>query len=79
MTAAGTARRHRAAQGHSLAVVLAGPRVEFKRADAPQLTPSMRIAMHDRQLDRLSVVDPGDRRYASGDRLEVVPLAALLP
>ena len=53
--------------------------VEFKRAEAPQVTPSMRIALHDLQLDRLYVVYPGDRRYALGDRLEVVPLAALLP
>lgn len=53
--------------------------VEFKRADAPQVTPSMRIALHDLQLDRLYVIYPGDRRYALGDRLEVVPLAALLP
>ncbi len=39
----------------------------------------MRIAMHDLQLDRLDVVYPGERRYSLGDRLEVVPLAALLP
>ncbi len=53
--------------------------VEFKRADAPGITPSMRIAMHDLQLDRLYVVYPGDRRYTLSERMEVVPLAALLP
>lgn len=53
--------------------------VEFKRADAPQVTPSMRIAMRDLQLDHLYVVYPGQRRYVLGDRMDVVPLAALLP
>lgn len=53
--------------------------VEFKRADAPGITPSMRIALHDLQLDRLYVVYPGERRYALAERMEVVPLAALLP
>lgn len=48
--------------------------VEFKRVDAPTLTPSMRIAMHDLKLDALYVVYPGDRRYALADRVEAVPL-----
>ena len=45
--------------------------VEFKRADAPSLTPSMRIAMRDLGLDALYVVYPGTRRRrssASGKR-----------
>jgi len=53
--------------------------VEFKRADAPALTPSMRIALADLALDRLYVVYPGTRRYALADRVEAVPLPALLP
>ena len=53
--------------------------VEFKRTDAPQITPSMRIALHDLALDTLYVVYPGDRRYALAQRVEAVPLAALLP
>lgn len=52
--------------------------VEFKRADAPQLTPSMRTALNDLALDALYVVYPGDRRYRLGERAEVVPLAAVL-
>jgi uncharacterized protein len=52
--------------------------VEFKRADAPAVTPSMNIAMQDLQLDALYVVYPGERRYALADRMEVVPLAALI-
>ncbi len=53
--------------------------VEFKRSDAPGLTPSMRIALTDLALQRLYVVYPGTRRYALADRVEAVPLAALLP
>jgi len=49
--------------------------VEFKRIDAPALTPSMRIAKADLSLDALYVVYPGDRRYALADGVEAVPLA----
>jgi predicted AAA+ superfamily ATPase len=52
--------------------------VECKRMDAPSLTPSMRIALHDLKLERLLVVYPGERRYALGDRVEAVPLAELV-
>lgn len=53
--------------------------VEFKRADAPRLTPSMRTAMADLRLDALYVVYPGEQRYTLAERVEAVPLAALLP
>ena len=53
--------------------------VEFKRADAPSLTLSMRIAMQDLALDALYVVYPGARRYTLAQRVEAVPLSALLP
>ena len=49
--------------------------VECKRADAPTLTPSMRIALADLKLDELHVVYPGDRRYALAKKVDVVPLA----
>lgn len=49
--------------------------VEFKRSDAPTLTPSMRIALADLKLDRLLVIYPGTRRYSLTDRVDVVPLA----
>ena len=52
--------------------------VEFKRADAPGITASMQIAMHDLQLDRLYVVYPGELRYPLTERIEAVPLAALI-
>ncbi|MDO9356268.1 MAG: ATP-binding protein, partial [Solirubrobacteraceae bacterium] len=52
--------------------------VEIKRGDAPTLTPSMRIALHDLRLDSLYVVYPGPRRYRLAERVEAVPLSALL-
>jgi uncharacterized protein len=52
--------------------------VECKHMDAPTLTPSMRIALSDLKLDRLVVAYPGDRRYALGERVEVVALGELV-
>ncbi|CAN5342901.1 ATP-binding protein [soil metagenome] len=52
--------------------------VEFKRADAPTLTASMRVALTDLELDALYVVYPGPRRYRLAERVEAVPLSALL-
>jgi len=52
--------------------------VECKRADAPTLTPSMRIALADLKLDELIVVYPGERRYRLDKRVEVVPLVELV-
>ncbi len=51
--------------------------VECKRIGAPTLTPSMRIALSDLKLDRLVVAYPGERRYALGERVKVVPLGEL--
>lgn len=53
--------------------------VEFKRGDAPKITPSMRIAMRDLKLDALYVVYPGQHRYPMGEGVEAVPLWAVLP
>jgi len=47
--------------------------VEFKRADAPRLTPSMRIALDDLRLDRLIVIYPGNKSYSLAANVEVVP------
>ncbi len=51
--------------------------VEIKFQDAPRLTPSMRIAMEDLGLRRLTVFYPGDMRYALAERVMVVPPAEL--
>ena len=53
--------------------------VEFKRADVPTFTASMRIAMRDLKLDALYVVYPGEQRFSLADGVEAVPLWALLP
>jgi len=51
--------------------------VECKRADAPSLTPSIRIALEDLGLERVAVVYPGEKRYPISDRVEGVPLSDL--
>ncbi len=51
--------------------------VECKRVDAPRLTPSMRIAMEDLKLDRISVVYPGTKHYLIAERIEAVPVRAI--
>ncbi len=52
--------------------------VDFQRADAPRVTPSMRIAQRDLRLDALYVVYPGQHRFALADGVQAVPLWALL-
>jgi predicted AAA+ superfamily ATPase len=52
--------------------------VEFKCTDAPALTPSMRIALADLELEALYVVYPGSRRYRLAANVEAVPLGAVL-
>lgn len=49
--------------------------VEFKYMDAPAMTRSMSIAMHDLKLDALYVVYPGNRRYFLAEGIEAVPLS----
>jgi len=51
--------------------------VECKRVDAPRLTPSMRSALQDLELDQLVVIYPGDRAYPLADRVMALPLAQL--
>ena len=51
--------------------------IECKRADAPRMTPSIRVALEDLGLERVAVVYPGDRRYPLADKVEAVPLSAL--
>lgn len=52
--------------------------IECKRADAPTLTPSMRIALADLKLDELRVVYPGKKRYPLTKNIEVMPLTELV-
>ncbi len=49
--------------------------VEFKRADAPTITRSMRVAMEDLKLHKLYIIYPGNRRAVLDDKVELVPLS----
>ena len=52
--------------------------VEIKRADAPIMTPSMRIALEDLKLERIAVIYPGNRRYSIHRQIDVVPFDEIL-
>ena len=51
--------------------------VECKRADAPRLTPSIRIALEDLGLERIAVMYPGNKRFPLSDNVEAIPLEEL--
>ena len=51
--------------------------IECKFADAPRVTPSVRIALSDLGLARVALLYPGAQRFPLSDRVEVVPLPAL--
>lgn len=51
--------------------------IECKRADAPRITPSIKIAMTDLELDRLLVIYPGARSYPLAERIAAMPLVEL--
>lgn len=52
--------------------------VECKRTDAPRMTPSIRAALTDLNLDRVIVVYPGNRRFSLADQVEAMPLRDLV-
>jgi predicted AAA+ superfamily ATPase len=64
-----------------LLVVRGGRRLgfEFKYADAPATTKSMRVAMADLKLDKLWVIYPGDRRFPLDERIEALSLSHIVP
>lgn len=51
--------------------------VECKRADAPRLTPSIRIALEDLGLERIAVIYPGNKRFPLSENVEAIPLDEL--
>ena len=51
--------------------------VECKRTDAPRMTPSIRTALLDLNLDRVIVVYPGNKRFSLSEQVEAVPLKDL--
>ena len=52
--------------------------IEIKRADAPTMTPSMRVAMNDLRLEQLIVFYPGTMEYELGPQVRVVPIGAII-
>jgi predicted AAA+ superfamily ATPase len=63
-----------------LLLMLGGKRygIEFKYADAPQMTKSLHIAFEDLKLECAWIAYPGPERYRVHEQVEVVPLPALL-
>lgn len=51
--------------------------VECKRTDTPRMTPSIRTALSDLNLDKVIVVYPGDKRFSLSDQVEAIPLKYL--
>lgn len=51
--------------------------MEFKYADAPVMTRSMKNTLEDLHLAHLWVVYPGDQTYPIDDRVTVVPLSRI--
>jgi uncharacterized protein len=49
--------------------------VEFKYADAPRVSKSMRVALQELKLERLWVLYPGEKDYALDPQIEVVGMA----
>lgn len=52
--------------------------VECKRTDAPKLSASMRIAIDELKLKRISVIYPGSSRYNLAPRISAVPLKSIV-
>jgi predicted AAA+ superfamily ATPase len=51
--------------------------VECKRVDSPRLTPSMRTALEDLELDRIFVIYPGELFYPITDHISTLPISTL--
>ena len=50
---------------------------EFKRTDAPRLSPSIRSALADLQLDRVDIVHAGDHTFPLAERVRALALARI--
>ena len=51
--------------------------VEFKRADAPKLTASMKTAIKDLKLEQLTILYPGKMAYSLAENVEVKPIGLM--
>ncbi len=52
--------------------------VEVKRADAPTMTPAMRIALEDLKLRHITVIYPGEKRYSLHKKIDAVPFETIM-
>jgi len=52
--------------------------VEIKRSDAPTMTPSMKNALEDLNLERIAVIYPGKKRYSIHKQIKVIPFDEIL-
>ena len=50
---------------------------EIKYADAPGVSRSMQVALHDLALEHLWIIYPGRHEYALDERISALPLDAL--
>ena len=51
--------------------------IECKRTDTPKITPSIRIALEDLNLEKLVIIYPGTKRFYLNKQVEAIPLIAL--
>lgn len=51
---------------------------EFKYQDSPKMTPSMKIALEDLELDSFYVIYPGNRTYNLNEKIQVTSLEEFL-
>jgi predicted AAA+ superfamily ATPase len=51
--------------------------IECKRTDTPRLTPSIRNALDDLKLARVTIIYPGTKRFPLSETVEAVPLQSM--
>lgn len=51
---------------------------EFKHTATPSVTPSMRSALHDLQLERLTVIHAGEHAFPLAEQIRAIPLSGIL-
>jgi uncharacterized protein len=51
---------------------------EIKHTSSPRMTPSMRIAIQDLRLDKLTVIYPGEETFTLGPKVEATGFKQLV-
>jgi uncharacterized protein len=52
--------------------------IEVKRTDQPRLTPSIRHALTDLELDRIILVHAGHQSFPLGPKIDAIPAQEIL-